>query len=57
MVIIDEFNQTSLITYGMFIKGKAKNIKVTCLILKIGTITKVIYSQRKIDVEPFFGLM
>ena len=31
----------SLITYGMFIKDKTKNIKVTSLILKIGTMTKL----------------
>ena len=40
--IIDDFNRTPLITYGMFIKDKTKNIKVTSLILKIGTMTKLI---------------
>ena len=39
--IIDDFNRTPLITYGMFIKDKTKNIKVTSLILKIGTMTKL----------------
>ena len=39
--IIDDFNRTLLITYGMFIKDKTKNIKVTSLILKIGTMTKL----------------
>ena len=38
--IIDDFNRT-LITYGMFIKDKTKNIKVTSLILKIGIMTKL----------------
>ena len=28
-------------SYGMFIKDKTKNIKVTSLILKIGTMTKL----------------
>ena len=39
--IIDDFNRTPLIIYGMFIKDKTKNIKVTSLILKIGTMTKL----------------
>ena len=39
--IIDDFNRTPLITYGMFIKDKTKNIKVTSLILKIGIMTKL----------------
>ena len=39
--IIDDFNRTPLITYGMFIKDKTKKYKVTSLILKIGTMTKL----------------
>ena len=41
MAVIDNFNRTPLITYGMFIKDKTKNIKVTSLILKIGIMTKL----------------
>ena len=41
MAIIDDFNRIPLITYGMFIKDKTKNIKVTSLILKIGIMTKL----------------
>ena len=41
MAIIDDFNRTSLITYGMLIKDKTKKYKVTSLILKIGTMTKL----------------
>ena len=36
MAIIDDFNRIPLITYGMFIKDKTKNIKATSLTLKIG---------------------
>ena len=38
MAIIDDFNRIPLITYGMFIKDKTKNIKAT---LKIGIMTKL----------------
>ncbi|MGX0082879.1 DDE family transposase [Staphylococcus hominis] len=41
MAIIDDFNRTSLITYGMLIKDKTKKYKVTSLILKIGIMTKL----------------
>lgn len=41
MAIIDDFNRIPLITYGMFIKDKTKNIKVTSLILKIGIMVKL----------------
>ena len=40
MAIIDDFNRP-LITYGMFIKDKTKNIKATSLTLKIGVMTKL----------------
>ena len=41
MAIIDDFNRIPLITYGMFIKDKTKNIKATSLTLKIGIMTKL----------------
>ena len=41
MAIIDDFNRIPLITYGMFIKDKTKNIKATSLTLKIGVMTKL----------------
>ena len=41
MAIIDDFNRILLITYGMFIKDKTKNIKATSLTLKIGIMTKL----------------
>ena len=41
MAIIDDFNRIPLITYGMFIKIKLKNIKATSLTLKIGIMTKL----------------
>ncbi|MGX0512903.1 DDE family transposase [Staphylococcus hominis] len=41
MAIIDDFNRTSLITYGMLKKDKTKKYKVTSLILKIGIMTKL----------------
>ena len=41
MAIIDDFNRIPLITYGIFIKDKTKNIKVRSLILKIGIMTKL----------------
>jgi len=40
MAIIDDFNRTPLITYGMFLKNK--NIKLTSLIHKIRNMTKLI---------------
>ena len=41
MAIIDDFNRIPLITYGMFIKDKTKNIKATSLTLKIGIMMKL----------------
>ena len=41
MAIIDDFNKTSLITYGMFIKDKTRKFKSDILTLKIGNITNL----------------
>ena len=40
MAIIDEFNRTPLITYGMFIKNKTNKYKSDILILTIGNMMK-----------------
>ena len=41
MAIIDDFNKTPLITYGMFIKDKTRKFKVTFLTLKTGNMTNL----------------
>ncbi len=41
MAIIDDFNKTPLITYGMFIKDKLESLKVTFSTLKIGNMTNL----------------
>ena len=41
MAIIDDFNKTPLITYGMFIKDKTRKFKSDILTLKIGNITNL----------------
>ena len=41
MAIIDDFNKTPLITYGMFIKDKTRKFKSDILTLKIGNMTNL----------------
>ena len=41
MAIIDDFNKTPLITYGMFIKDKTRKFKSDILTLKTGNMTNL----------------
>ena len=41
MAIIDNFNRTPLITYGMFIKDKTKKYKSDIFNTQIGIMTKL----------------